>query len=115
MDEQIFLGDEPTNEAGKEIRFPNVKVWVALHACITSRVYPDLPFLPLIAARDAEVLATAINGALEDGSCTKFFEEHVLIGALGSPKDDVVLAPTYEDWIKRFAAFLEGCGGCRPG
>ena len=114
MDEQIFLGDEPTIVAGKEICFPNVKVWAALHACITSRVYPDLPFLPVIAARDAEVLATAINGALEDGSCTKFFEEQVLIGAVGSSEGDVVLASTYEGWMKRYVAFLEGCGGCRP-
>ncbi|MGJ7512685.1 hypothetical protein [Variovorax sp. GT1P44] len=115
MAEQIFIGDAPTTEAGKEIRFPSGAVWVALHTCITSHVYPDLPFLPAIAARDAEVLATAINGALIDGSCTKHFDDQALLEDLGTPKEEVLSAEKYLGWTKRYAAFLQGCGGCRPG
>lgn len=55
MDETVFTGDAPTSEAGKEIRFPSSDIWVALHECITSDVYPDLPFYPLIDARDADL------------------------------------------------------------
>ena len=115
MTEQVFIGDAPTTEAGKEIRFPSGEVWVALHTCITSHVYPDLPFFPAIAARDAEVLATAINGALDSPSCTKHFGDQTLLEDLGTPKEEVLTAEKYLGWMKRFAVFLHGCGGCRPG
>jgi len=114
MAEQIFIGDAPTTEAGKEIRFPSSDVWVALHECITSDLYPDLPFYPAIDARDAEILATAIHGALADGSCEAHFNDQALLEAMGTPKEEKFAADKYLGWMKRFASFLEGCGGCRP-
>jgi hypothetical protein len=92
MAEQIFIGDAPTTEAGKEIRFPSGEVWVALHTRITSHVYPDLPCFPAIATRDAEVLATAINGALDDGSCTRYFDDQALLEDLGTAKKELLSA-----------------------
>lgn len=115
MAEQIFIGDAPTTVAGKEIRLPSSDVWVALHASITSDVYPNLPFLPVIDARDAEILATAIHGALDDGSCKRHFEDQALLNELSAPKEAEAAAEKNLGWMKRFAAFLEGCGGCRPG
>ncbi|MDN8616496.1 hypothetical protein [Variovorax ginsengisoli] len=115
MAEQIFIGDAPTNEAGKEIRFPTCDVWVALHECITSDLYPDLPFFPTIGPRDAKILATAIRGALADGSCERHFGDQALLEAMGTPKEEKFAADKYLAWMKGFATFLEGCGGCRPG
>ena len=114
MAEQVFIGVAPTTEAGKEIRFPSSDVWVALHECITSDLYPDLPFYPAIDARDAEILATAIHGALAHGSCEAHFNDQALLEAMGTPKEEKFAADKYLAWMKRFASFLEGCGGCRP-
>jgi hypothetical protein len=114
MDELKLIGDAPTTVAGREIRFQSRDIWIALHASITSDVYPDLPFFPVIGARDTEILAKAVYGALESGSFKKHFEDQAHLSGSGTQKEAAGAAQRNLLWVKRFAAFLEGCGGCRP-